>query len=102
MTDEKLPADVERRFNERYSWNHDRVPYYILEDDAKEFLAQELAQAVAEERERIVGEINNTPIDTAHTYSSENADEYRTFDNGQKSYKQKLLASLDKPVTKKD
>jgi len=53
MTDEKLPADVDRRFNERYSWNHDRVPYYILEDDAKEFLAEELAKARADERARV-------------------------------------------------
>ena len=59
-------------------------------------------QAIAEERARVVGEIKNTPIYKAHTCSSENADEYRTFDNGQESYKQKLLASLDKPVIKKD
>ena len=59
------------------------------------------SEVVAEERDRMRGEIENTPIDKAHTYSSENADEYRTFDNGQESYKQKLLSSLDKPLTDK-
>jgi len=46
--------------------------------------------------------IKNTPIDKSHTYSSENADEYRAFDNGQESYKQKLLSSLDKEIHKID
>jgi len=59
-----------------------------------------VTQAIAEERERVRGEIENTPIDKAHTYSSENADEYRAFDNGQESYKQKLLSSL--PLTDKE
>jgi len=63
MPDKKLPADVERRFNERYSGNHDYLPYYILEDDAKEFLAEELARARAEERARsakIISTITST------------------------------------------
>jgi len=59
-------------------------------------------QAVAEERKRMVEEIKNTPIDTAHTYSSENADEYRTFDHGQESYKQRVLSIIDKPLADKE
>ena len=65
----------------------------------KSFLSESIQQAVAEERARVVGEIKNTPIYKAHTCSSENADEYRTFDNGQESYKQRVLSSLDKPLT---
>jgi len=72
------------------------------DDGEKKALIEFVSLLVADERSRIVGEINNTPIDKAHTYSSENADEYRTFDNGQESYKQKLLSSLNKSVTKKD
>ena len=65
-------------------------------------LKEIIQQAVAEERARMVEEIKNTPIDTAHTYSSENADEYRTFDHGQESYKQRVLSFLDKPLTDKE
>jgi len=81
---ELIPKDFNYKNIDRktlYNWLKSRLEYSIH-------------QARAEERERVVGEIRNTPIDKAHTYSSENADEYRIFDNGQESYKQKLLTSL--------
>jgi len=79
-----------------------RGVFYDEKDGAERimnFLSESIQQAVAEERARVVGEIKNTPIYKAHTCSSENADEYRTFDNGQESYKQRVLSSLDKPLT---
>jgi len=66
------------------------APTSEVADDIADWWIEKLHQALAEERVRvrIVEEINNTPIDKAHTYSSENSDEYRAFDNGQESYKQ--------------
>jgi len=63
MTDiTKLPADVASRFDEkfpgkvatfRYVGEEDIKPFVIIDkQEARQFLADELAQAVAEERER--------------------------------------------------
>jgi len=78
---------------QRRDWNNPEEVEIWFEEKLREVRER----SVAEERERVIEEINNTPIDKAHTYSSENADEYRTFDNGQESYKQKLLSFLDEP-----
>ena len=76
MTDKKLPEDVERRFNEKFPGKVDTlyhvdklivklygVPFVsrcietfviIDREEARQFLADELAQAKTEERKRIV------------------------------------------------
>lgn len=36
----------------------------------------------------------NLPIERAHTYSSENADVYRAYDNGQEAMKEKIISHL--------
>ena len=41
--------------------------------------------------EKMIEKIENTPIEMAHTYGSENAGEYRAFDAGQEDYKQRIL-----------
>jgi len=75
MTDKKLPADVERRFNEKFPGKfsticHVRnlVEFSMIIDrkEVKQFLADELTQARAEERERVV--VTENTSDGYHTF----------------------------------
>ena len=45
-------------------------------------------------RNTILEEVKKIEIDKAHTYASENAEIYRAFDDGQESFKQKILRVL--------
>lgn len=60
----------------------------------KSFFQKSRIQAKKEERKEILEKIKKTPIDMAHTYASENADIYRSFDNGQESFKEKILSLI--------
>ena len=39
--------------------------------------------------------VEETDIDKAHTYASENADVYRAYDAGQENFKKKILTELN-------
>lgn len=55
---------------------------------------KDLEIALKERREEIKEMVEKIPIDKAHTYSSENADDYRIFDNGQRNFKNKIITNL--------
>lgn len=61
-------------------------------------LTQDITEIVGvlltEQREAMVKMVEDTPIEKAHTYASENADDYRLFDAGQEHYKQLLLTKI--------
>ena len=69
-----------------------------VDDDIVEEKEQEVKQFIStlllQQQEEMVKEIENTLIEKAHTYSSENADVYRAYDKGQEDYKNKLLTTL--------
>jgi hypothetical protein len=52
-------------------------------------------KAYEEGYQKAIAEIRKLPIERAHTYSSENADMYRTFDAGQEHFKNLALKALD-------
>jgi len=58
--------------------------------DGESFLASFAQKVVEGVRENVA----ETPIKRAHTYASENADEYRAFDAGQESFKERTLRRL--------
>ena len=67
--------------------------------EGKKYLESTLQQERQRERLEIYAKIAKTPIDKAHTYSSENADTYIAYDEGQIHMHEKImeLLSSNKP-----
>jgi hypothetical protein len=63
----------------------------VCEESIKSFISSQKEEWEMAERERLVKEIEGLPIDKAHTYSSENAEDYRIYDAGQENYKKKVI-----------
>lgn len=60
----------------------------------KRYFKEALSTARQEERKEIVEKIEKVQVKRAHTYSSENAEVYRAYDNGQEDMKSHILSSL--------
>ena len=65
-------------------------PMNYWEEKIKSLLSQQEAKIKREWLE----EIENTPIEKAHTYASENADIYRAYDRGQQRFKDTITSKL--------
>lgn len=57
-TSQTMPEEWEKRFDEKFLPEQDRVPYYVEFNDAKEFIRKERALAKSQERARIIEKIS--------------------------------------------
>ena len=69
------------------------LPYTF--QSIKDFVTESIAQAIAEERERVKGEIEEIP----DTLNVENNDSQQIYENwGRQAMKRDILSSLDKEI----
>jgi len=69
--------------------------------DEKCFAFQEYIKDIRQQTiKEVIEMVEKTPIEKAHTYASENADEYRIYDAGQEAYKQTILQDLKSKLKK--
>lgn len=100
----KLTPEEEKAYREKANWfiqgcieekigdESDWKAMKFAFDGIESFLAQIASERESALKKRIREEIKNTPIEKAHTYSSENADEYRIYDAGQENYKRIIIS----------
>lgn len=95
-TIEDLVEEFEKKFPQLCVVIKHNEPLDNITNDVVNYFRQALSKQDHISRESIKEAIKNCPIDKAHTYSSENADIYRAYDNGQENYKEKILQTLNK------
>ena len=91
---EKRLEEFEERLKEFVPTNTEQ-DIYLLAEDIKSFLSTSIAQAIAQDRERVRGEIEKMNNDVYGSY-----EEFAR--QGSNRCKQRVLSSLDKPLADKE
>lgn len=91
----KVESEWEKDFTEKFLRNFGGgIVDWSEEQPSIEAVKAFISNLLTSQKSQLIKEVEEMPIDKAHTYASENADIYRAYDDGQENYKNKVLTLL--------